>query len=241
MTTASDILKLTKQLLPTGRAWKLPENSVFRKLFYALGKSEMRAFNFAKNILNRVLPDNDNFTSDDATEWERRLSINAGSGYVPLTMRKNNIARKMAFPGGFLNRQNYLYIESQLQLAGFDVTVSENDSELESTTATVHDDTDTIHGVDVHGSSVLVNDLVANSIDKGELFYVDTYKRCFYIDGNVPINAIKSFRLLVLTLKPADTVALLRLNYTNEKVLSFMGGELFGTIEGGQLGLVNAN
>ena len=84
----NDILKLTKQLLPTGRAWRLPDNGYFKKLFYALGKYEQRAFQFAISTLDRILPDNENFTKEDASEWERRLNITGGTGYVPLEIRK---------------------------------------------------------------------------------------------------------------------------------------------------------
>lgn len=238
MITNNDILKLTKQLLPTGRAWRLPDSGVFKKMMYALGISEQRAYNFALGVLNRILPDNDSFTADDATQWERRLAINAGTGYIPLSTRKSSILRKMQFPGGFLNRQNYRYIEAQLQLAGYNVTITENYSDLPTSLPTVHA-SDTLHSSSTkHGGTVIINDIIANSINKGEVFYINTYKRCFYLDGSIPFNAIKAFRLLVLTLKPVDTVAILRLEYTNEKEFVFMSGDLISTVDGKQLKLV---
>lgn len=223
MITFNDILKLTKQLLPTGRAWRLPDNGIFQKLIYALGKSEQRAYEFALSTLYRILPDNDNFTEDDATEWERRLNISAGSGYVPLETRKATILRKYQFPGGFLNRQNYRYIEAQLQLAGYAVTVTENYTPFATASTTVHALT-TLHDLNtVHGKEDLIDDLIANSIEKGEIFNIDTYKGVFYIDGSIPANSINTFRQLVLTLKPVNTVAILRLTYTNEIELIYEG------------------
>ena len=230
-----DILKLTKQLLPTGRAWKLPYSGTFYKFMYALGKSEQRAYVFALSTLSRILPDNENFTEDDATEWERRLAISPGSGYVPLETRKSTIERKYQFPGSYLNRQNYLYIEAQLQLAGFNVTVTENDTALATGTDILHKST-TLHGTStVHGRSNLYDNVIANSINHGELFNISTYKGVFYIDGSIPANSIRTFRQLVLTLKPANTVAILRLTYTNEIELVFMTGENIYTVDGKQL------
>lgn len=237
MATFSDILKLTKQLFPTGRAWRLSDNSKIRKLFYALGKSESRAINAALSSLNRILPDNTNFTAQDCTEWERRLNIIV-SGYLPLETRKATILRKYQFPGGFLNRQNYRYIQAQLQLAGYAVTVTENSSPIGAgVSATVHKLT-TKHGTSVHGGTISTYETLANSIDNGEVFNIDTYLGVFYIDGQIPANAIRAFRLLVLSLKPVNTVALLRLTYTNKRELVYMSGNGIYFINGMRLALV---
>lgn len=236
--TYQNIIKLTKQLFPTGRAWKLPVNGVFYKLMYALGKSEQRALQFSVDTLNSILPDNENFTADDATEWERRLAISGGTGYVSLEIRKSTILRKYQFPGGFLNRQNYRYLESQLQLAGYDVTVSENFTAIGATAPVVHS-LGTVHGLTTKHGKAIHGDVIANSIKIGEVFNIDTYLGVFYIDGNVPQNAIEAFRLLVLTLKPVNTVAILRLTYTNAKELIYMNGDNIGTMDGRQLILVN--
>lgn len=235
MITFSDILKLTKQLLPSGRAWRLPESGYFKKLIYALGKSEQRAYEFALSTLYRVLPDNENFTVDDATEWERRLNISGGTGYVPLEIRKATILRKYQFPGSFLNRQNYLYVEAQLQLAGYDVTVTENYDDFTTPTAILHSLT-TLHSLNtLHGGAILFDDIIANSADKGEVFLIDTYKGVFYIDGEIPANSIKAFRILVLSLKPANTVAILRLTYTNVVELIYTTGDPIYTTDDRQL------
>ncbi len=235
MITFDNILKLTKQLLPTGRVWRLPYMGIFYKLLYALGKSEQKAVQFAYSTLYRILPDNDNFTADDATEWERRLAISGGVGYVPLSIRKNIILRKYQFPGGFLNRQNYKYIEAQLQLAGFNVTVTENDQPLPIGGETVHS-LNTLHSLStLHGKAQLFSNLIANSINHGETFNIDTYKGVFYIDGAIPVNSIAAFRQLVLTLKPVNTVAILRLIYTNDVELVFITGDNIYTIDGRQL------
>jgi hypothetical protein len=121
----SDILKLTKQLYPTGRAFNLKPGSIFEKLHTGLGQSELRAWQDANAILNSILPDNDNFTTDDATQWEIRLGLITNTS-ISLADRKAAILRKMNHPGSIKARQNYLYVQDQLQTAGFNVNVFEN-------------------------------------------------------------------------------------------------------------------
>ena len=118
-------LQLTKQLYPRGRSFKLFTNSWFEKLHIGLAISEAKAYTDSVAILNSILPDNNNFTSDDATDWERRLGL-VSNPLVPLEDRKLAIKRKMNHPGTIKARQHYLYIQGQLQQAGFNVYVYEN-------------------------------------------------------------------------------------------------------------------
>ena len=71
------------------------------------------------------MPDNDNFTVEDATVWEQRLGLITNDA-VSLSNRKLAIIRKLNHPGTIRARQSASFIESQLQLAGFDVYVHEN-------------------------------------------------------------------------------------------------------------------
>ena len=125
MSTLDKIKKLGKTLYPTGRAFKIPFGGVFDKLNSALSESEQRAFDDAVSILDSALPDNNNFTTGDATDWERRLGLITNPS-VPLSDRKLAIIRKMRHPGNIPARQNFLYLQGQLQDAGFDVFVFEN-------------------------------------------------------------------------------------------------------------------
>lgn len=119
------ILALFKQFLPTGRAFKIPKNGWLDLLRSALALSENKAYNDALSIQNSILPDNDNFTADDATDWERRLGM-IYSPNVLLADRKLAIQRKINHPGTIKARQHYLYIQGQLRAANFDVHVYEN-------------------------------------------------------------------------------------------------------------------
>ncbi len=118
-------LTLTKQLYPRARAFKLFNNSWFEKLHIGLALSEARAYRDSVAILDSILPDNSNFSASDATDWERRLGL-VSNPDVPLEDRKLAIKRKMNHPGTIKARQHYLYIQGQLQQAGFDVYVYEN-------------------------------------------------------------------------------------------------------------------
>lgn len=119
------IKKLTGQLYPSGRVFNLSENSILSRLHDALAVSENNMLENALSIFDVILPDNDNFTEDDAERWEQRLGLITNSA-VSLADRKLAIIRKMNHPGTILARQSWDYLQDQLQLAGFDVYVHEN-------------------------------------------------------------------------------------------------------------------
>jgi len=118
-------LKLTENLYPKGRAFALIKNSTKFKLHSALAESESTAYGDALAVLDSILPDNDNFTAEDATDWERRLGL-ITNDFVLLSDRKLAIQRKMNHPGTIPARQHFKYVEGQLRAAGFNVTVTEN-------------------------------------------------------------------------------------------------------------------
>lgn len=125
MTIKEQLLALTRQLLPTGRAFRIGYNSLNESVEKALILSEERAYNDGLGILDSILPDNDNFTVEDATRWEERLGM-ITNDLVPLQDRKDAIIRKMNHPGTILARQSAGYIQDSLQLAGFNVWIHEN-------------------------------------------------------------------------------------------------------------------
>lgn len=117
--------KITKQLYPTGRAFRIPSNGIMERLHDALIVSEAQMIEDALSTLDVILPDNDNFTVEDAQRWEQRLGMISNSS-VSLADRKAAIIRKMNHPGTILARQSHDYLQDSLQLAGFDVYVHEN-------------------------------------------------------------------------------------------------------------------
>jgi len=228
-----DILSLTKQLYPTGRAFKMPKDGWLESLHYALSLSENRAYNDAVALLYAILPDNAEFTEDDAYDWERRLGMITGLG-VSLEDRKKAIKRKINHPGNIPARQHYLYIQGQLQAAGFDVYIHENrffedgdwvyktpdEIAYFSLTSTQHGG-DTQHGNGVqHGSFGF--DVIANKSTPNETFAVgdNGLWATFFIGGEqLGVNAtvqssrLQEFKELVLKLKPAHTVAYTFISY----------------------------
>lgn len=118
------LLRLTKQLYPTGRAWWMRINGVFEQLHDALARSESRAYESMINIQDAVIADNIGFDETAATEWERNLGMRPST--EDLEVRKQAILRKQAYPNGCYARQHYRFIEKQLQDAGFSCFIHEN-------------------------------------------------------------------------------------------------------------------
>ena len=226
------ILALTKQLQPTGRAFKLAPSGDFEKLYSALGVSEESSYNSAVSILDSILPDNANFTTDDATDWERRLGLLTNSA-TPLANRKAAILRKLKNPGLNPARQHYQYLEAQLQKAEFDLYVYENRFPVYPsgwTTQTIQQFAnlpDNQHGDHQHGDiqhGFEFYDYVANHLDENldASFVIGSNLRStFFIGGptagsfaNVLTSRKEELRHLILQLKPVQTVAYLLINYT---------------------------
>lgn len=236
MSFITEIKALTRQLYPTGRAFKMPYNGDLQKLHNGLAISENQALLDARAILNSILPDNSSFTADDATDWERRLGLVSNSA-VSLADRKLAIQRKINHPGNIPARQHYLYLEGQLQAAGFDLYVHENRFDLypdtyETRTALFVSSGlglypiqmgDWQHGDRQHGDNFDPTKLVINSIDEDidALFDIgDNLRSTFFIGGatvgdfaNVDEERKTELRQLILKIKPVQTVAYLFINY----------------------------
>ena len=240
------ILKLTKQLFPTGRAFKISQGTTIEKTLFALGKSEGRAVDFVLSTLYRILPDNDNFTDEDATLWEQRLGLKVNTG-IDLATRKSLILRKYAYPGDEIYRANWGFIERQLRLAGYDVYVQENrfpdgfggweyvnalETENVQHSANVEHSEDTEMG----GNNL---DLVVNVPIRNEPFDIgdpDNQKGSFFICGetypdraNVRPDLEIEFRKLILTLKPANTFAILLIDFAAAgNIIGMEGANIIG-------------
>jgi len=236
MTLLDRIKQLGRSLYPTGRAFRMWLGGVFDKLNNALAKSEYRAAIDAISILDSIFPDNANFTSEDAAIWEQKLGLPTNIA-TPLADRKLAIIRKMNHPGDIKARQHYLYMQGQLQAAGFNVYVYENrfptyPSGFTTKTPQVFSLTpyptveiqhfelvqhgDVQHGVtDDHKIANLLNQSHDNYFNVG-----DNYKSTFFIGGpypgefaNVPASREQEFRQLIFKLKPTQTVGFLLVNY----------------------------
>lgn len=222
------LLALTKNLYPTGRAWYMPENGSFENLHKAIDLSYARLWQDAKDTINSSLPDNDGFDEDDADLWEYRLGLITNE-LVPIEDRRTAILRKFAYPANVQPRQHPLYIESQLQAAGFDVYIHENVKPYQTPSDIIAVNlTNVQHGIPTqhgdatqHGSGSF--NVIANNLDPNEIFNIggdDKLWATFFIAGaalpdmaEVAIERQAEFRELVLKLKPAHTIAFTLINF----------------------------
>lgn len=233
-----DKLRLwTRKMYPTGRAFRMPEGGELDTLHEALLITENQALVDAISILDSALPDNDNFTEEDATMWERRLGMVTNIA-TPLADRKLAIIRKMNHPGTIKARQHYLYMQGQLQAAGFNVYVYENrfptyPSGFTTKTPSVfalttypmvtlqYSATDLQYGDVQYG--ITEGNKIANRMNQSldNYFNVgDNFRSTFFIGGpypgefaNVLASREEEFRQLIFKLKPAQTVGFLLINY----------------------------
>ncbi len=237
MAVVDRIRMLTNQLFPTGRAFWKRYGSDFDKLMSGLNASEARAYLDAVSIKDSSLPDNSNFSADDASAWETRLGL-ITNPLVALADRKLAIQRKMNHPGTIRARQNYRYLQEQLRAAGFDVYVYENRfpdgfggyttktptvfSLLPFPTSFVeHGDFE--HG-DIQHGNIYYGDKIVNAIENnGDKFFDlgTNLRSTFFIGGSTPgswatvdVNREVEFRQLVLKIKPVQTIAFLLINFS---------------------------
>jgi hypothetical protein len=227
------IYRLSRKLWPTGRAFRVPFGGTLDKITRVLVLKEFTAVNGSKSILNSILADNDNFNSDDATDWNIRLGMIVNAS-LDIEVRRSAIIRKYNHPGNIKARQNYRYLERELRLAGFDVYVHENRFDdgmygLETRSPAVVSSTTGVQnqlGMYQLGQQQLGYNwtyLVANKITQiGDIgFDVGSKKRrTFFIGGetvgsfaNVDANREKEFRELILKIKPVQTIGFLFINY----------------------------
>lgn len=223
MFSTDKILKLTKSLLPKGRAFRVPQGGVMENLFRGLAISESIFLNDSISTYDAVIPDSAKFTIEDAEMWEKKLGIKAAPS-TPLATRMAVIRQRYNYPSTDAPRQHYTFIQDQLRSAGFDVYVHENPS------GTPPDELlFTMHGTDVyHGSDTMMggaySEFVANHLEEDldrEFNIGSNYYSTFFIGGStvpnfadVPEDRKEEFRHLILLLKPTQTVAILFVNYT---------------------------
>lgn len=226
ITILTIFLRLTTRLYPTGLAFRQPVDGFKQAVNTALAQSEANVYGELLGIFDEILPDNDNFTEDDAAVWERRLAIRTSPG-TTLDDRKAAIGRKYASPGDIPARQHYLYLERELQAAGFNVFVHEsndgNDNVIEIGAVIGNQYGTFQYGQEQYGPELNNLDIVANYIDteRDSNFVIPAdVKALFYIGGpvlgdvaTIPTERREEFRQLILSVKPLQTVGILLINY----------------------------
>ena len=255
MLLINQIRDLFRQLLPTGRAFKGPVGGYLDKLNNALSISENKAWADALSTFDSAIPDNinGNFTHADATDWERRLGLIQYSPFAytyipqhyphpplavptqpPLAQRLAAIQQQYNYPDDVLPRGYWLYIQQQLQAAGFNVYIYENRFFVGGNWITK--DPVSIIGGGITANELAdhelgdaqlgggYNNIIANSIDPhvDAAFNIGPNMRStFFVGGAtlgswayVPRVQLQQFRQLLLKLKPVQTVGYLFVIYT---------------------------
>ena len=224
---------LAVSLYPTGLAFTFPKFGVGDKLHEAINVSFIRIINDCRSTLDSLIPDNENFNSDDCSLWEYRLGLRSNI-YANIDDRRSAILRKMSRGRNVKARQSKDYLEYQLQTAGFNVFVHENGF-LEGGVwvyKTPLDITGSALNLTQHANSVqhglglqhgeVSSQVIANSSKPNESFSVGFGNQwaTFFIGGQVlgttatiPANREIEFRELVLKLKPLHLVAYTFINF----------------------------
>ena len=213
------------------------EGGILYRLHRALGKSEERLYTDAVSTYDSIFPDNPNFTEQDALDWQNRLGIYTNNTDLPMQMLA--IIRKMNYPGSTAPRQSAVYLQQQLNAAGFTMlTVYENifsdgmGGWVSQTPAEVlgisigqayynnfdYGQLDYGAGYASAGITLVANHM--NAADDADFVIEPDYKSTFFIAGatistfaNVPASRQAELRQLILTLKPLQTVAFLFINF----------------------------
>jgi len=224
---------LASQLYPTGRAFSFKKQGVMDNTHLAFNRSFIRIIDDAQLTLDSTFPDNDNFSVEDCELWEYRFGI-VSNNLLTLQQRKSAIYRRMSRGRNVPARQHKNYIQSQLQLAGFDVYLYENgfieggitvykrpqDIIALLTNSVQHGGTSQ-HGIGFqHGGSS--SQIIANSYKANELYSVSDARlwATSFIGGatlgtyaTIPASREEEFRELVLKLKPAHLAFFTFVNY----------------------------
>lgn len=219
---------LSDNLYPTGRAFYAPKGGNFDALKQSVNSIMAKFLVDIDQTFDSTFPDNDNFTESDADIWEYQLGIRNVPG-LDLDFRRQNILIKLGYPNDVLSRTNLSFIQSQLDLYGFNLTVHENTPPYKSPIdlndltliQNTHSD-DSFHGNNfTHGGGGF--QIIANSIDPNEIYSFGNETNLwstFFISGpvlgefaNVDANRESEFRELIIKFKPLHTAAFIFINF----------------------------
>jgi hypothetical protein len=248
-------------LMPKARAWNMPQGTdvlyisetgdyyvgdtgtygyvstssdagIMSRYQLAIAGVYAQSYEDAVGVMDALLPDNDNFTTDDATRWERALGIYRVTG-TSLSDRKLAIMQKLTYPVGNVYVQHYLFIQEQLRAAGFDVYVYENRFDdgmggyITKTPAQIIGVTpdDAIFG-NIQFGQVQFGSGYHNKIvqyieeDKDAGFSIGNWRTTFYVAGSdittfadIPTARKDEFRQLLISIKQIEMVGFLFVNY----------------------------
>jgi hypothetical protein len=182
-----------------------------------LALSESRLHTAILDLQNDILADSLNMSDDAVSHWESVFGI---AGIGTKSERVAAILQRQAYPGNLLARQSKTFLQAQLREAGFDVYV--NYGTIYDPQTPIYGDVK--YGVKTYAQTAESYTVCANKLNEADepaySFSDDELKYCFYLGGqtlgttaSVSTDRKKEFRNLILSLKPAHTVAILFINY----------------------------
>lgn len=219
------MLSLIRKLYPKGGLiFNLFLGSKNKALHEAICDEMNYLKTFVDDGLDSFFPDNNSFTTSDATMWETKYGIETDTS-ISLSQRRSNLIQRIKHPGGEIYRQTRSFIEAQLRNQGFDVRVYEN-----TLGQTPEEIFPSLNYGSEFGNSEFGNselgfsgiEIIGNSSDLNENYVVgnNNYWATFIISGSsmqnqalVPSHRRKEFRKAVLRVKPAHMAALVLVNY----------------------------
>lgn len=228
------LFKLINDLYPTGKAFVIPALSNRYKFYTAVANFFNDVYLDITALTSQILSDNENFDAQDAARWESILGLQRNS-VLSLEQRRQAILRKYTSPRNVTGRSAAVFLEQQLQLAGFNVFVHENRFDdgsggIESRSfeqvvgvqnSAVYADSST-YGSRTYGQTnrqLIVNSLESSIDNQHPLF--GNNNRTFFIGAqtvgqfvSLPATREQEFRELVLTIKPVNSIAYSLINYT---------------------------
>jgi len=220
-----ELTKLNNILYPKGTAFKQVPNGVRTKMHDGLNESFNQTIEDGRSTLDTIIPDNDNFTEEDASLLEYYYGVDKYEGST-LEQRKSAIYIKMSRSTNIPARQHITYLEFKIQEAGFDLYLYENTPPYQNPIdviavpppRTQHADS-TQHGPNTrHGGQGF--QIVANSSNNSEVYNVGgNLYATFFVGGptlgsiaDVPEDRIVELRRLILKYKPSHLAAYLFIN-----------------------------
>lgn len=211
-----------KILYPTGAAFKTLQGSFRSKVHDGVDYALSDFFDIKDSFFNGLYPDNDLITIKEIDFLSYIYGLEYPSG-TTFSQKKQLLLNRMNRSGAANYKQSAIYMQKVLNDFGFDVMVTENTSgniPVELMTVNFIQ-----HGINVqHGMGMQLGmkhlPVIANSQELREVYSLGANNNwaAFFITGiggldqYIPVqdSRMREFRELVLRLKPAHTVAVLK-------------------------------
>lgn len=221
-----------RALLPKGRAWNIDLSTTFKLVVDAIMSSAADAKDYFLGIYNDIFPD----TTRSPELWEEQFLLSKTG--LTISERRQNIASRWSEQGG----QSVSYLEEQLAKIGIIAKVYENFNRDDPTTFLIGGDSEILINGEIlfeekdyttscgnpemscgnpEASCGAYTGFTAVAKEYPISPYPEDWVHYFIVADpassatplDIPANLERSFKLLILRLKPTQTRAVLNVNY----------------------------